>query len=338
MADSKTIRIGTRGSLLARTQTQWVVDRLRQAGLEVEIETISTVGDLRTDLPISGIVGQEGPGGDGVFVRELERAVRDGRVDAAVHSFKDMPTAIAAGLEVACVPERALAFDVMVGPAGSTLATLPIGAVVGTSSIRRVVQLRAARPDLVVKPIRGNVDTRLRKLDAGEYDCLILAGAGLQRLGLASRITEVLRPPAFWPAIAQGALAIEIRAGDARLRQALQGLDDAASHAAVRAERACLAALAGGCLAPIGGWARLEGGRLTLGACVLEDTTAGVVSLVCEEQAAVQQPGGDVSPPVSPENLGHRVAEKLLAGGADRMLARMRDAAVLPVTLKGGGR
>ena len=327
MAASKTLRIGTRGSALASTQTHWVVERLRALGLEVEVETISTVGDVRTDQPISGIVA--GASGDGVFVRELERALLEGRIDAAVHSLKDMPTAVAAGMEIACVPQRETPFDVLVGRSAPTLASLPAGAVVGTSSVRRVVQVRAARPDLVVRPVRGNVDTRLRKLDAGEYDCLILAGAGLRRLGLAARITEELRPPAFWPAIAQGALAIEIRAGDDRVRRAVEPIDDPDAHAAVRAERGCLATLAGGCLAPIGGWARWESGRLRLGACVLEAGEGGVVTIAAEDVlgvggSTVDAAGSDAD---SPEALGRRVAEKLRALGADLMLARMRAAA-----------
>lgn len=315
--EPRSIRIGTRASLLARTQTEWVVERLRGLGHEVVVTTITTVGDLRTDVPIAGIVHEPGGGGDGVFVRELERALRDGRIDAAVHSLKDLPTTVPEGLEIACVPERALPFDVLVAAPGTTLATLPAGAVVGTSSVRRVVQLRGLRPDLVVRPVRGNVDTRLRKLDAGEYDGLILAGAGLQRLGLGGRVTEVLAPPAFWPAVGQGALGVEIRAGDASLRRALAPVDDPATHRSVRAERACLAALAGGCLAPIGAWARVEGGGLRLGAAVFEQDD-GEVRTILAEAEATEEP---------PEAIGSRVASVLLGQGADAMLARMRQSA-----------
>jgi len=294
------------------------------------------VGDARTDVPISGIVGPAGAGGDGVFVRELERALLDGRIDVAVHSLKDMPTAVASGLEVACVPARAMPFDVLVGPAGATLATLPAGAVVGTSSIRRVVQVKAMRPDLVVKPIRGNVDTRLRKLDAAEYDGLILAGAGLERLGLATRITEVLQPPGFWPAIAQGALAVQIRADDTRMRKAVAVIDDPATHAAVLCERACLAKLAGGCLAPIAGWARIESSRLVLGACVFEDTGSEIHAVRAEVSSAAL--------PVfaawrgAAEALGGEVARRLLEAGANRMLARMRAAGSGTATFGGEDR
>ena len=321
MPDGRTIRIGTRGSALARAQTAAVVARLRGLGLGVEVETITTVGDVRTDVPIAGIVHEPG-GADGVFVRELERALLDGRIDAAVHSLKDLPTTVPDGLAIGCVPERVMPFDVLVGQPGMTLATLPAGAVVGTSSVRRVVQVKALRPDLTVKPIRGNVDTRLRKLDAGECDCLILAGAGLQRLGLAERITAVLAPPGFWPAVAQGAVAVEIRAADIAMRRSLAALDDTAAHAAIRAERACLAALAGGCLAPIGAWARTHGDRLVLGAVVFEERNGSVRSAAAELEAE--------SPVAPPEALGTRVAAALVDRGAAAMLDRMRGRASLP--------
>jgi hydroxymethylbilane synthase len=314
MAPSRTIRVGTRSSQLARTQTGWVVERMRRLGLVVEVEMISTQGDARTDVPIAGI------GGDGVFVRELERALLDGRIDAAVHSYKDMPTAVTPGLTVTCVPERATAFDVLVGRTATSLEALPPGAGVGTSSIRRIMQVRAARGDLEVRPIRGNVDTRLRKLDAGEYDCLVLAGAGLERLGLGGRVTQVLQPPAFWPAIAQGALAIQIRSADAELATLLAAMDDPPTHAAVVAERSCLATLAGGCLAPIAGWARVEAGRLVLGARVFGEDAGGIVCLHAEEAAAM--PGHGTAE--SAADLGRLVAERLMSQGADEVLERVR--------------
>jgi len=195
------IRMGTRASLLAVTQTNLVVAALRNAGATVEVETVTTRGDSGADVPISSL------GSDGVFVRELEQALLDGRIDAAVHSLKDLPTAETPGLDLACMPARALPFDVLVCREPATLASLAPGAVVGTSSIRRVMQLRAIRDDLDIRPLRGNVDTRLRRLDAGDYDALILAGAGLERLSRGDRISAVLEPPAFWPAIAQGAPA-----------------------------------------------------------------------------------------------------------------------------------
>lgn len=312
-----TLRIGTRGSMLALTQTTQVADRLRAIGVTVVIETITTRGDASQQVAVPAL------GGDGVFVRELERALLEARIDVAVHSLKDMPTAETPGLALACVPERATPFDVLVGRTAPTLAALPPGAVVGTSSIRRVVQVRALRPDLEVRPIRGNVDTRLRRLDAGECDALVLAGAGLERLGLAGRVTEVLKPDAFWPAVSQGALALQTRADDARTRGAVALLDHAASHAAVVAERACLGALAGGCLAPIGGWARMHPTLgLVLGACVLEEDGDGVRRIVGEGTRPGDE-GSEVSV-TSAAALGREVAAKLLARGAAAMLARTR--------------
>ena len=316
MPSSRPLRVGTRGSQLAVTQTGWVVERLRGHGLDVDVQTITTRGDVRPDVPVAGL------GQDGVFVRELEQALLDGRIDVAVHSLKDLPTAETPGLVIASVPERELPFDVMVGRPGTTLAGLPAGSIVGTSSIRRVMQVRAIRDDLVVRPLRGNVDTRLRRLEAGDYDCLILAGAGLRRLGLADRITEVLEPDAFWPAIAQGALAVQTRADDADTRLAVSVLDHPATHDAVRAERACLASLAGGCLAPIGGWARVDAaGVLQLGACVLEEAEGRVRRIVAEE---VMMPSQEVSAGSGAAALGGRVAESLLTKGAAEMLARVR--------------
>jgi len=319
-ADGGPLRVGTRGSALARTQTAWVVARLERLGLRVVVETISTAADVRADVPIATL------GGDGVFVRELERALLDGRIDLAVHSLKDMPTTVTPGLEIACVPERETPFDVLVARGPATLETLPAGAVIGTSSVRRVAQVRRIRGDLVVRPLRGNVDSRLRRLDAGELDGLVLAGAGLARLGLAVRVSQVLRPDAFWPAVSQGALGVQVRADDLRARDAVARLDHAASHAAVRAERSCLATLAGGCLAPIGAWGRLvEDGRLKLGGCVLEEADGVVTRIVAEGDAPLGD-GDGVSDGREAEELGTRIAADLQAAGAAAMLARMRSA------------
>lgn len=310
---SRPVRIGTRASALARVQTEWVAGRLRDCGMTVQIEPIDTRGDARGDVPIETI------GGDGVFVRELERALLEQRIDVAVHSMKDLPTAETPGLVIASVPIRATPFDAFVGRTAASLQELPAGAVVGTSSIRRVVQVRALRPDLVVRPVRGNVDTRLRKLDAGDFDGLILAAAGLERLGLGGRVTQLLAPPLFWPAVAQGALAIQARTADDRTRAALAPLDDPATHRAGEAERACLAALAGGCLAPIAAWARADhSGALRLDACVFEERDGGVAMLHAETTA---------DGPASPAAVGKVVAGQLLARGAEAMLARMRNLA-----------
>lgn len=312
MTERHGIRIGTRGSLLARTQTGWVADHVHALGHAVTLETISTSGDERADLPVPRI------GADGVFVRELEAALLAGRIDAAVHSLKDLPTAETPGLALACVPRRALPFDVLVSSRHASLASLPPGAVIGTASIRRALQLRALRADLVVRPVRGNVDSRLRRLDAGEYDGLVLAGAGLERLGLEHRITEILEPDAFWPAVAQGALVVQTRSDDARTRNAIAPLGHAETHAAVRAERSFLASLAGGCLAPIGAWARGgEDRRLVLGGCVLEERGSGVDRILASAVAGPEE---------SPESLGIEVARRLKEAGADRMLAAARAA------------
>jgi hydroxymethylbilane synthase len=290
--------------------------------------SISTQGDRRDDLPIAAI------GGDGVFVRELERALLERRIDAAVHSLKDLPTEETPGLTVACVPVRAMPFDVLVARKPCSLESLPPGAVVGTSSLRRIAQVKAIRGDLEVRAIRGNVDSRLRRLDGGDYDCLILAGAGLERLGLAGRITHVLRPDAFWPAVSQGALGIQVRADDERLHLALEPLDDPATHQAVRAERSCLAALAGGCLAPIGAWGHhADDGWLELGGCVLEDAGERVTRIAATVRAAVARsdsramsgtPEALGPEALGPEALGKELAGLLLDRGAGPMLARVR--------------
>ncbi|MFM1903564.1 MAG: hypothetical protein RLZZ440_1464 [Planctomycetota bacterium] len=321
----RVFRVGTRGSGLALAQTGQMVEQLRAHGLEVELEVITTRGDTRGDRPVAAL------GEDGVFVRELERALLEGRIDLAVHSLKDLPTADVPGLSLASIPERASPFDALVGQPGDSLTNLPAGAVVGTSSIRRIVQLRAVRPDLHIRPVRGNVDTRLERLDRGDYRCLILAAAGLGRLGLTDRITRLLEPPEYWPAVGQGALALQIRSDDEEARRAIAPLDHPASHAAVVAERACLAVLAAGCLAPVGAWGRIDDeGRLRLDVRVLEDSGATVSQVAAEGVAALGR-GSLVDSGQSVHNaataLGQSVAADLLARGAAAMLERMRAAA-----------
>jgi hydroxymethylbilane synthase len=307
----QTLRIGTRGSILARTQTEWVAGKLRALGHSVSIEIITTTGDTRTDVAVAGI------GGDGVFVRELERALIEHRIDVAVHSLKDLPTAETPGLDLACVPRRAVPFDALVGRDGQPLAALPNGAIVGTSSVRRTLQIRLLRPDIIVRGLRGNVDTRLRKLETGEYDGIVLAAAGLQRLGLGQRISDLLEPDAFYPAISQGALALQTRSDDPQTRAAVAPIDDPATHSAVLAERACLGALAGGCLAPIGGIAQVNAaGMLELGCCILEDRAGGVRRIIARAEADPAL--------VSASSLGLTVAAQLREQGADRMLAHAR--------------
>ena len=307
------VRVGTRGSQLARTQTGHVIDQLRSFGSEVQEVIISTRGDQQQTVPIAQI------GNDGVFVRELEKALLEERIDLAVHSLKDLPTAMTPGLEFACTPPRATPFDVLVSRDGVGLRDLPADACVGTASIRRRIQIQAVRPDLQIVAIRGNVDSRLKRVDKKELDAVVLAAAGLERLGRADCITEVLQPPDFWPAVAQGSLVIQIKEGNQRVQEILEPIHHSTTYLATGAERALLASLAGGCLAPIGSWGRFEAdGELSLGGCVLSDAggkvemiTASCSSQVCNSESAI--------------SLGREVAEKLLSQGAQELLDLMRD-------------
>src|SRR6185436_8628868 len=289
--------IGSRGSQLALWQAHWVEDRLAALGIETRIEIIKTTGDRVTSVPLSSV------GGKGLFTKEIEEALLARQVDLAVHSLKDLPTEIPAGLEITAIPEREDARDAMVG---RRLAELGPGAKVGTSSLRRSAQLRRLRPDLVVESVRGNVDTRLRKLDEGQYDAIVLAAAGLTRLGWANRIAETLAPELMCPAVGQGALAIETRLGE----NACQALDHAETRAAVTAERALLRSLGGGCLTPIGAHARVDGGRLQLMAIVI--TTDGKESV---RDTAI----GSAS---DAERIGRELGKKLIQQGAAQILDR----------------
>jgi hydroxymethylbilane synthase len=291
------LRLGTRRSALARSQAQWVENQLRALGVPVELVPITTGGD-RQQGPIRQI------GGQGVFTKEIQQALLEERLDLAVHSLKDLPTNTPADLILAAVPQRASCADVLVSPAWKTLDRLPPGATVGTSSMRRRAQLLHLRPDLQIKDIRGNIDTRLRKLHHGDYHALMLAEAGLMRMGLAAEITQVLPLTLIMPAVGQGALGLETRRGDAATRAAVAPLDHPATHHAVLAERALLSTLHGGCLAPIAAWARTETGRLTLTGRVLSPD--GQRKL----EAALD---GDLQEPI---DLGRRVAEELLEQGA----------------------
>jgi hydroxymethylbilane synthase len=254
------VRFGTRGSLLARTQTETVVERLRAAhpGLEVVTEIIQTTGDLRRDVPFAQV------GTKGMFVKEIEQALLEGRIDVGVHSLKDMPGELPDGLELACVPAREDPRDALLTRDGATLETLPQGATVGTSSLRRQAQLRAYRSDLRLEELRGNLDTRLRKLDEGQYEAIVLACAGLNRLGWGARISERIAPEVCVPAAGQGALALETRVGDAATLALLTPLHDPDTADAVTAERRFLAALGGGCTVPAGALAQVAGRTVTL--------------------------------------------------------------------------
>jgi hydroxymethylbilane synthase len=303
-----TLRLGTRASPLARWQAQWVATRLQQCGFPVELVLITTSGD-RDPRPLRG--GPE----RGVFTKELQRALLWGRIDLAVHSLKDLPTEEVSGVFLAAVPERGPVADVLLSPGYPDLASLPRGARVGTGSQRRRAQLLHLRPDLQVQEVRGNVDTRLRKLEAGEFDALVLAEAGLRRLGLEAHITQVFPPALILPAIGQGALGIEVRAEDHRVKEAVRCLDHPATHRAVLAERAMLATLHGGCLAPIAGWGRSEGAELLLTGRVCSPDGAELL----ESTAAVPQGGAE--PAIA---LGNQVAQDLLAKGAARLIQAAR--------------
>jgi hydroxymethylbilane synthase len=259
--------IASRGSQLALWQAHWVEGQLRALGHEVRIEIIKTTGDKITDVPLAKV------GTKGLFTKEIEEALLDGRADLAVHSLKDLPTELPEGLVLAAVPEREDPRDAIIG---MRLGELPEGAKVGTSSLRRAAQLRKLRPDLVIESVRGNLDTRLRKLDEGQYDAILLAAAGLKRLGWADRIAEVLDPERMCSAVGQGALAIETRAGGAGF-DAVRVLDHADTHAAVAAERGVLGSLGGGCQVPIGAYATVVEGRVRVQAIVASPDGSEVI-------------------------------------------------------------
>lgn len=288
-----TLRVGTRASSLSRCQTDWVLQLLRRADprLQFHVVPVRTAGD-RSSRPIAEL------GGVGWFTRELERALLEGAVDLVVHSLKDLPTETPGGLVVAATPPREDARDALVGR-WPTLDALPRGARVGTSSPRRRAQLLAYRRDLEVVPLRGNVDTRLRKVDAGEVEAAVLAAAGLVRGGWEDRIRQYLDPEVMLPAPAQGALAVQVRESDGPLVELIRQIDHPPTRAAVRAERAFLRALGGGCTLPVGALATVEGDRLCLRVRVLSEDGSRQVSARREGR------------PDDPERLGHEAAEEV---------------------------
>ena len=298
------LRLGTRASPLARVQAEGVRAALaaRHPGLTVELVFVRTTGD-RVTGPLAAA------GGKGLFVKEIEEALLDGRIDAGVHSMKDVPARLAAGLVIGAVPERADARDVLIGGDGG-LAGLPPGARIGTASPRRRAQLLAHRPDLVVVLLRGNVDTRLRKWRAGEVDALLLAAAGLARLGISEPAAQPLPVDEFLPAVGQGALALECRADDGATRALLAAVDRPAAATPVAAERAFLAAVRGDCNSAIAAHATLAGGRLTLRA------------LVTDPDGRRRLEERDTAPAADAEALGRTVATRLLAAGAAALMGR----------------
>jgi hydroxymethylbilane synthase len=275
-----TLRIGTRGSRLARTQAEMAAQALAAAGTPCEIVPIKTTGDRILDRPLAEA------GGKGLFTKELEEALLAGAIDLAVHSMKDVPAFLPPGLAIGAILPREAVEDVLVSPEGEMLAELPSGARVGTSSVRRKAQLLRARPDVECVLLRGNVDTRLAKLDAGQMDAVILALAGLKRLGLAGRPLTVLPAEEWLPSLAQGAIGIEIREGDARTAAAVETLDDAATSICLACERAFQAALDGSCRTPIAGLAKIEHGKVSFLGEVLapdgvETVSTGIVFANC---------------------------------------------------------
>ena len=302
------LRIGSRGSQLALWQANHIAALLRGNGHHVEIEVIRTTGDKIADVALSKV------GTKGMFTKEIEEALAEGRVHLAVHSLKDLPTELPPGFELAAITRREDPRDVFLSSAYPSLAQLPQAARVGTSSLRRQAQLRAVRPDLEIQPLRGNVDTRLRKLQEGDYDAIILAAAGLRRLGRTELVREVMSAEIMCPAAGQGALGIETRQGDAAVRHQLAFLDDAAARAATACERDLLRHLGGGCQVPIGAFAEVRGEHLQLTAVVAHPDGS---RLLRETQSDTH-----------PDALAASVARALLARGAETILQEVYGNAV----------
>jgi hydroxymethylbilane synthase len=294
------LRIGSRGSQLALWQAQHISGLLRELGHEVELEIIKTTGDKITDVALAKV------GTKGMFTKEIEEALAEGRIDLAVHSLKDLPTELSPGFEIAAIATRENPRDVFCSSKYNSIEDLPRRARVGTSSLRRQAQLKAMRPDLNIHPLRGNVDTRLRKLEAGEYDAIILAAAGLNRLGKTQLVRQVIPVEIMCPAAGQGALGIEIRAGDTITRQHVSFLEDAAARATTTCERALLNKLGGGCQVPIGALAEVRSGRLHLEAIVADP-----------DGSKVLRESRDGTDPVQ---LGESVGDTLLQRGGDAIL------------------
>ncbi len=297
------LRIGTRGSLLAKWQAEYVRKQIFQAaGVEGEIVIIKTSGDKLQQPALTQI------GGKGIFIKELEDALLEESIDIAVHSVKDIPTEMQRGLSFPAICRRDDVRDCLVSNNGATLATLRKGARVGTGSLRRQAQLRHIRPDLDVRDLRGNVDTRLRKVESGEYDAVMLAKAGLDRLGCNHRISEILSPDVCMPAVGQGAIGIECRANDTQASEVLEKFDHAETRTAIIAERTLLSVLQGGCQVPLGAWARIEREELVLDACVC--SVNGVQYVRRSATAPLEQA----------RELGERMARLLIDAGAQNIL------------------
>jgi len=297
-------RIGTRASALALWQANWVKSQLEKAGILVELVQIKTTGDKILNVPLSEV------GGKGLFTKEIDEALLDGRVDAAVHSMKDIPFQLPPGIIFGAVPEREDPRDALISN-GRKFDDLPPAARIGTSSLRRQVQLRHARPSIRISTLRGNVDTRLRKLNDGEFDAIVLALAGLKRLGRDSEVSQVLDETLMLPAIGQGALGIACREGDTPTRERLAPLDHQPTHIAITAERGLLAALEGSCKVPIAGHARLQDGNVTL---------KGLVANLDGTVVITDELTGD---PHKAHDLGIALGKELIRRGAGDILAEI---------------
>jgi hydroxymethylbilane synthase len=303
------LRIGTRGSKLALWQAEWVKARLSEAypDLTVTLVTIKTSGDMILDVPLAKI------GGKGLFVKEIENALLEGRVDAAVHSMKDVPVVTPPGLSIPCVTQRESPLDALISRSGTRLRELPPGARIGTGSLRRQAQLLHFRPDFVMVPIRGNLDTRLRKLEAGDMTAVVLASAGLKRMGLDHRVTETIPTEICLPAIGQGVLAIETRLEDREVQQTVSFLNDPDSSIAMQAERAFLKRLEGGCQVPLAAYAQCIDGGLQV---------EGMVSSIDGKRMIRRSIRGRVE---AAESLGVRLAEMILSLGGDEILREIYE-------------
>jgi hydroxymethylbilane synthase len=303
------IRIGTRGSRLARWQAEWVAEELRKQKIEVELVPLSTEGDRKDKGALSQL------GSVGIFTREIQRALLDHQVDLAVHSLKDLPTARTEGLQLAAVPLRGPCEDVLVTQNQETLRDLPPKSRIGTGSLRRRSQILHLRSDLQVVPIRGNVETRIKKLENEEYDGIVLAHAGLLRLGLHKYVHQIFQTSEMIPAVGQAALGIEIRESDSALHACLEQINHRPTHQAILAERTLLSKLQGGCLAPVGAWAReIESEQLQLDAVVLD--VSGTQRLFHTDRKPMEEA----------EALGDEIAEHLLTQGAEALIHSVRDA------------
>jgi hydroxymethylbilane synthase len=314
LAEERThLKIGSRGSKLALWQSEYIGALVTAlTGLPVEIKVIKTTGDKILDVPLAKV------GGKGLFTKEIEVELEAGAVDLAVHSMKDVPTALPEGLVIAAMPKRVDPRDAIVSGAGHTLVTLPVGGRVGTSSLRRVAQVRALRPDVEIVDVRGNLDTRMRKAETGELDAVILAASGITRMGWADRITHYIPTAQMVSAVGQGAIGVEIRESDEFMRDVCDHLADADTMTCVAAERVVMRALEGGCQVPIGAYARLEDGLIVMDAVVGSVDGKTILRERMEGIAA------------DPEGLGLAMVKRLLGLGAGEILAEIRDASSVP--------